>query len=85
MGLLLSPLPDIIFEKTFVEGVIPDKFTVRNPYQLTKTIAQKNMSALIPTCQGTYQANSTSGYTDYPEYTYEKLNSIPVEETNIGG
>ena len=77
-------LPDIIFESTYQEGVTPGKFTVRYPYQITKTITQKNMTKVIPTCKGTYQRNSNSSYKDYPKYYYTKLNSIPVTKINIG-
>lgn len=77
-------LPDILFTSTYEEGKIPDKFTVRNPYQITKTITQMNMSAAIPTCKGTYQRNSHSSYKDYPTYTYTKLKGITVTKKNIG-
>ena len=77
-------LPDIIFESTYKEGEIPGKFTVRYPYVITKTITQKNMKNTIPTCSGTFQRNTSSGYKDYPEYTYNKLKSIPVTKINIG-
>ena len=77
-------LPDIIFENTYEEGVTPGKFTVRHPYQITKSITQKNMSAVIPTCKGTWQRNTTNGYRDYPTYTYNRLKSIQVKTENIG-
>ena len=77
---VFNDLPDIIFEQTYVEGTAPDKFTVRYPYQLTKSITQMNMTKAIPTYRGTTKAPS-----GYPTYTYSKLNSIPVTKINIGG
>ena len=77
-------LPDIIFTSTYKEGTTPGKFTVRYPYQITKTITQKNMKSAIPTCKGTWQRNTTNGYKDYPTYTYNELKSIPVTKINIG-
>lgn len=76
---IFNDLPDIIFKKTYTEGVIPTISTVRYPYQITKTITQMNMPALIPTCKGTTAAPS-----GYPTYTYDKLNEIPVNSINIG-
>lgn len=81
---VFNDLPDIIFTKTYQNGVTPGKFTVRNPYVLTQTITQKNMTKVIPTCAGTYQRNKTNAYKDYPTYTYNKLKSIPVTKVNIG-
>lgn len=81
---VFNDLPDIIFESTYQDGVAPGKFTVRYPYQITKSITQKNMKKAINTCSGTYQRNTVNGYRDYPTFTYNKLKAIKVTKVNIG-
>ena len=68
---VFNNLPNTIFEKTYVEGVEPNKNTVRYPYQITERIIQKNMTKVIKNCGST-------------NAKYSKINSIPVTKENIG-
>ncbi|MBE6536559.1 MAG: hypothetical protein E7673_01260 [Ruminococcaceae bacterium] len=68
---VFNNLPNTIFVKTYVEGVTPTINTVRYPYQITKSITQKNMPKLIPNCKSTGT-------------NYSKLREIPVKSENIG-
>ena len=77
---LFNDLPDVIFEKTYVEGQTPTKTTVKNSYQITKSITYVNMTPFT-VCPGTTSAPSGMG-----TYTYNKLKSIPtstIEKTDV--
>lgn len=69
---LFNDLPDVIFEKTYVDGQTPTKTTVKNAYQITKSITYVGMTP-FEVCAGTTKAASGMG-----TYTYNKLKSIPT-------
>ncbi len=70
---LFNDLPDVIFEKTYVDGETPTKTTVKYPYQITKSITYVNMTP-FEACAGTTKADSGMG-----TYTYNKLKSITTQ------
>ena len=71
---VFNDLPDIIFEKSYVEGEEPTITTVRYPYQITKSITYINMTP-FENCAGTTKAPEGMG-----TYTYESIKNIPVTE-----
>ena len=79
---LFNDLPDIIFEKTYVDGQTPTKTTVKYPYQITKSVTYVGMTP-FEMCAGTTKASSGMG-----TYTYNKLKGIPVttvQKTDVEG
>ncbi len=71
---VFNDLPDIIFEKTYVEGVAPTKDTVRYPYEITKSITYVGNMKEFEICAGTTKAPSGVK----TPFTYTKLKSIQI-------
>lgn len=53
------PLPDVIFEKTYVEGEPVTATTVKNPYIITESITYKNMNAIPMMFESNFDSNQT--------------------------
>lgn len=71
---VFNDLPDIIFEKTYVDDASVTITTVKYPYQITKNITYIGNMTQFKTCKGDTSAPDNMNTT----YTYEKLNGIPV-------
>ena len=77
---VFNDLPDIIFDKTYVDNASVIKDTVRYPYQITKSITYVGDMKQFEICAGTTKAPSGIS----TPYTYTKLKSIPVTTKESG-
>ena len=77
---LFNDLPDILFEKTYVDDASVTKATVKYPYQITESVTYVGMTP-YEMCAGTTKASSTV----FGTFTYNKLRSIPVKTVEKQG